>query len=84
MSCFEDGVSRLEVNVGSRCDANASHLCCQGIGDIVPVEVGGGDDVVFGGSSENLLEKGIGDGVLDENLICWWMTATAVARRLQP
>lgn len=65
VGCFEDGVSGVVVDVGSGCDADAADACGECVGDVVAVEVHGGDDVVFGGACEELLEEGVGDDVLD-------------------
>lgn len=69
MGCFEDGVAGVVVDVGSGCDADAADACGECVGDVVAVEVHGGDDVVLGGAGEELLEERIGDDVLDDDLL---------------
>src|SRR5687768_9274734 len=66
MGSLEDRVSSHVVDVGSRRDADAAYLSSQRVGDVVSVQVHGGDDAVFFGPSEDLLEKGVGDHVLDQ------------------
>lgn len=65
VGCFEDGVSGVVVDVGARGDSDASHACGEGVGDVVAVEVHGGDDIVLGGAGEELLEECVGDDILD-------------------
>ena len=66
---FEDGVSCVVVDVGAGGDADASHAGGEGVGDVVAVEVHGGDDGVLGGAGEDLLEEGVGDDVLDDDFL---------------
>ena len=69
VGCFEDGNARIVVDVGARGDANPADLCGQGIGDVVAVEVHRGQHAVFGGPSDDLLKHGVGDDVLDDDLV---------------
>ena len=57
---FEAGVLVGDAGWG---DADPADLRGQGIGDVA-VQVEGGDDVVFGRTQQNLLQEGVGDGVL--------------------
>ncbi len=65
---FEDGGAGVVVDVGSGCDADASDAGGEGVGDVVAVEVHGGDDGVFGGAGEDLLEEGVGDDIFDDDV----------------
>ena len=52
-------------HVDARGQAQTAHLRGQGIGDVVTVEVGGGQDLVLFGTQQGFLEHGVGDAVLD-------------------
>ena len=56
-------------DIGARCDTDATDLRRQGVGDIVAIQIQRGDDVVFGRPQQNLLQKRIGDGVLDDDAV---------------
>ena len=66
MGGFEerDGVA----DVGAGRNADAADLGGERIGDVVAVQVHGGQHVVFVGAGENLLQHGVGDHVLDDDL----------------
>jgi hypothetical protein len=66
-------VGRLEqrhlvADVGTRGDPQAADLGGGGVGHVVAVEVGGRHDVVLVRTGEQLLEHGVGDAVLDQDL----------------
>ena len=42
---LEDAVTGHVVDVAARCDADPADLSGQRVGQVVPVQVGGGDDV---------------------------------------
>src|SRR5690606_2841358 len=65
---FKNGVPGVVVDVGSGSDSDAAHLGRQGVGNVVPVQVEGGDHVVLGGAGEDLLQEGVGDHILDDDL----------------
>ncbi len=65
---LKDRMPRLVVDVGPWGDADSTHLGGQGIGDVVPVEVQGGDHRVLVGAEEDLLQEVVGDHVLDDDL----------------
>ena len=69
MGGLEDGVPGVVVDVGPGGDADAAHAGGQGVGDVVAVEVHGRHDGVLGGAGEDLLEEGVGDDVLDDDLL---------------
>ena len=69
MGGLEDTVAGHVVDVPPGCDADAAHLGGQGIGEIVAVEVGGGQDVELLGARQDLLEGDVGDAVLDQQLV---------------
>ncbi len=67
-------VGRLEHGhrigqVGAGRDADAADLGRQGVGEIVAVQVQGGDHVVLGGAQQDLLQHGVGDHVLDHDVL---------------
>src|SRR5579862_6807140 len=62
---FEDGVSIADVGAGS--NAEASDLRGGRVGDVVAIEIGGGQDAVVGWANDDLLEDGVGDAVVDED-----------------
>src|SRR5436305_194237 len=63
---LEDGEAVPLVAAG--CHAEAAHLRRQGVGEIVAVQVGGGQDVVLLRAQQHLLEGRVGDAVLDDDL----------------
>ena len=65
---LEDAVAGDVVDVASGGDADPAHLGGQRVGQVVAVQVGGGDDVEVLGPGEHLLQGDVGDGVLDEQL----------------
>jgi hypothetical protein len=65
---LEDGVPGVVVDVAAGGDADAADASGQRVADVVAVEVHGGDHAVFGRAGENLLEKRVGDHVLDDDL----------------
>src|SRR5208282_6340534 len=65
---LEDPVAGDVVDVGPRGDADPPDLRGQGVGEVVAVQVGGGDDVEVTGPGEHLLEGDVGDVVLHQQL----------------
>ena len=65
---FEDGVTGHVVDVGARGDADPAHLRGQRVGQIIAVQVQGGDHVVIARADERELQADIGDGILDQQL----------------
>src|SRR5215470_4036862 len=65
---LEQGVPALVVDVGPGGDADAAHLGGEGVGDEIARQVAARDDVELVRAREDLLEEGVGDGVLDEDL----------------
>src|SRR5215467_3711620 len=65
---FEQRVPGLVVDVRAGGDADAAYLRGQRIGEEITREVAARDDVELVGTGEDLLEEGVGDGVLDEDL----------------
>ncbi len=65
---LEDGVAGDVVDVAAGRDADAADLRRQGVGEVVAVEVQGGDHLELGRAREHLLQGDVGDGVLDEHL----------------
>ena len=66
---LEDGVTGHVVDVRAGGDADPADLSGQGVAEVVPVEVQGGDHVVVGGAQQDLLEEVVGDDVLDDDEI---------------
>ena len=66
---LEDPVAADVVDVGPGRDADPTDLGGQGVGDVVAVEVRGGDDVEVRRTGQHLLQRDVGDGVLDEELV---------------
>src|SRR5690606_32876257 len=56
------------ADVGARCDADTAHFRCQGIGNVVTVEVQGGNHAVIRRTHQDLLKEGIGDDILDDDV----------------
>ena len=67
-------VGRLEhrdrvAHVGTRGDADAADLGGERVGDVVAVEVERRDHRVLGRAQQDLLQEGVGDDVLDDDLL---------------
>ena len=54
--------------VGARGDADAADLRGQRVGDVVAVEVQRRDHAVLGRAQQDLLQEGVGDHVLDDDV----------------
>src|SRR5712691_1889482 len=68
MGGLEERVPTLVVDVGAGGDADAAHLRGEGVGDEIAREVAAGNDVELVRARQDLLQEGVGDGVLDEDL----------------
>jgi hypothetical protein len=66
---LEDGVAGDVVDVAARGDADAADLRRERVGEVVAVEVQRGDHVELLRAGEHLLERDVGDGVLDQELL---------------
>src|SRR5690606_38103831 len=62
---FEHGVAGDEVDVAAGRDANTADLSGQGVGEIVAVQVHGGEHVKVGGTRDGLLEDDVCDDILE-------------------
>ena len=67
MGGLEHRVAGVVVDVAAGRDADAADLGGQCVGEVVAVQVGGGDHVELGGAGEHLLERDVGDGVLAQD-----------------
>src|SRR3989454_12519734 len=65
---LEEGVPALVVDVGAGGDADAAHLRGEGVGDEIARQVAARNDVELVRARQDLLQEGVGDGVLDEGL----------------
>ena len=63
---FENRVGVADVGAGRH--AQPAHLRGAGIGQVIAVEIGRGHHVVLIGTQQRLLEHGIGDAILDQDL----------------
>ena len=64
---LEDGVAGDVVDVAARRDADAADLRGQRVGQVVAVQVRRRDDVELVGPRQHLLQRDVGDGVLDHD-----------------
>ena len=64
---LEDGVAGDVVDVAARRDADAADLRRERVGQVVAVQVQRGDDVELLGPRQHLLQRDVGDGVLDDD-----------------
>jgi hypothetical protein len=64
---LEDGVAGDVIDIAAGRDADAADLRSQGIAQIIAVKVERGDDVEIRRAREHLLERDVGDGVLDDD-----------------
>src|SRR6266566_4081462 len=64
---LEQRVAGVVVDVGAGRDADTAHLRRERVGEQVTRQVAGRDHVELVRSGEDLLQEGVGDGVLDED-----------------
>ena len=64
---FEAAVAVADVGAGRH--AQSADLRGAGVGDVVAVQVGRGQDLIFVGARHDLLEDGVGDAVVDHDLL---------------
>ena len=67
MGGFEDAVTIADVGAGG--DTEAAHLRGAGIAEVIAIEIWSGEDAVFVGAQKHLLENGIGDAIVDHELL---------------
>ena len=67
MRRLEDGVAGDVVDVAARRDADAADLRGERVGQVVAVQVRRGDDVELVRPRQHLLQRDVGDGVLDDD-----------------
>jgi hypothetical protein len=78
---LEHGVAGDVVDVAARGDADAADLRGQRVGEVVAVEVQRGDHVVLGRTQQHLLQEGVGDGVLDDDVLAGLLRVLELAPR---
>ncbi len=66
MRGFKDSVAFADVR--ARSHAEAAHFGSEGIRHVVAVQVRQGQNAVFGRTEQDLLEHGVGDAILDDDL----------------
>ncbi len=69
MGGLEDAVTTHIVDVPARGDTDPTDLGGQGIGEVVAVEVGRGNDIEISRTGEHLLQGDVSDGVLHQQLV---------------
>ena len=67
MRGLEDGVAGDVIDVAAGRDADAADLRGERVAQIIAVQVQRGDDVEIRRAREHLLERDVGDGVLDDD-----------------
>ncbi|MNF66429.1 hypothetical protein D3C84_482200 [compost metagenome] len=67
MGRFEHGDGVGQVRAGR--DADTTHFGRQGVGQVVTIQVQGGDHVVLGRTQQDLLKHGVGDGVFHHDVL---------------
>ncbi len=67
--CVASKIAIAVADVGSGSDAESAHLRGAGVGDVVAVEVGRGQHAVFVGARDDLLEDGVGNAIVDHQLL---------------
>ncbi len=65
MGGFKNCIPSLVIDVCSRCDSDTADFGCQGIGDIIAVEIQRRYHVVCLRLEQNVLQEGIADAILD-------------------
>ena len=67
MRGFKDAEAVADIR--ARSHAQAADLRGAGVGEVVAVQVGRGEDLIFVGARQDLLEDGIGDAVVDQDFL---------------
>ena len=67
--CVASKHAEAVADVGARRDAQAAHLGRAGIRQIIAVQVRRGEHLIFVRARQHLLENGIGDAVVDQDLL---------------
>ncbi len=70
MGCLKDRVSGHIIDVRSGRNADTANNGSQGIGNIVAVQVQGGNNRVFSRAQQNLLQESIRNHILYNDLSC--------------
>ena len=65
MRRFEDGVAGDVIDVAAGRDADAADLRGERVAEVIAVEIQRGDDIEIRRAREHLLQRDVGDGVLD-------------------
>ena len=79
MGGLEHAVAGDVVDVAARRDADAADLRGQRVREVVAVEVRRRDDVELVGAGEHLLQRDVGDRVLDQDLVAGLAAAVVPA-----
>ena len=66
---FEDGVAGDVIDIAAGRDADAADLRGERVAEVIAVEVQRGDDIEIFGAREHLLQRDVGDGVLDDDAL---------------
>ena len=67
--CVASNTAIAVADVGARRDAQSAHLRRRRVRDVVAIQVGRGQDAVVRGADDDLLEDGVGDAVVDQDLV---------------
>ena len=82
MSGLKNGMPRPVIDVGSRSDTDAAHHSSQLVGNIITVQVQSGNDRVFFGNKQGILQKGIGNAILDNKTSLRYVFSKLTLRQL--
>src|SRR5690606_1243835 len=66
---FENGRAAVVIDVAARSDSNAADLRRESIGNVIAIQVEGGDHIVFARTGQDLLKEGVGDHILDDDSV---------------
>ena len=64
---FKNGVPGVIIDICAGRNADAAHHCRQLVGNVIAVQVKRGNDRIFFGFEQRILQKRIGNHVFDEN-----------------
>ena len=70
MRGFENGMPRIVVDIGPRSNPDTPHHRSQLIGDVVSVQVQGGDHGILFRNQQRILQESIGNHVFNDQLAC--------------
>ena len=84
MSSFKNSVTCLIIDIGARSDTDTAHHGSQLVGNVITVQVQCGNDRVFFGNKQRILQKGISYTIFDNKTPVLYFFAKFTFRHFVP